>query len=95
MDANERMIAALEANTAAMKDHTAALNNHATALNNQAEEIKHIRRLMERLTEDYKNGGRIGVQEATDRLGKIAMMFRDSADKIEYASKRIADSSRR
>ena len=92
-DLIREQIAAMNANTAAMQDHTRALREHTAALHAEAEAIKNFHRLIDRLTEDYKNGGHIGVKEATDRLGKIAQMFRDSAEKVEYASKRFADSA--
>ena len=97
MNNNEELIreqiAAMNANTAAMQEHARALREHTAALQNEAETIKSFHRLIDRLTENCKSGGHIGVMEATDRLGKIAQMFRESADKIENASKRFSDSS--
>lgn len=89
----EAQIQAMNANTRAMEAYTAALREHTAALNNQAEETKQMRHFLERLTENYSTGGHVGVEETVDSLGRIAQMLHDSADKFEYASKRIADSS--
>lgn len=88
----EAQIRAMEANTHAMEAYTAALREHTAALNNQAEETKKTRRFFERITENYKNGSHTSVTEALDTLGRIVKMFGESSDKVDGASRRIANS---
>ena len=87
MDANERLAAALEAHTQALLENTAALKENTA-------ETKNLNRLIDKLTENYRNGGHVGVLETTEKFEKIGKMVRESADRMEEASKRIANSSR-
>ena len=79
-------IAAMNANTAAMREHTLALQE-------QAETIKNLTNFLKRMTEDYKSGGHIGVCEALSKAKRISDSFTESAQTIDRASKRIADSN--
>lgn len=80
---------AMEEHTTALETHTAALKTHAAAVDRQTEELSKMRYLIERLTEDHKNGGRIGIMDAIRRLEKIANELGSSADKFDRAAKRI------
>lgn len=82
-------IEALRENARAMEEHTAALKTHAAAVDRQTEELSKMRYLIERLTEDRKNGGRIGIIDAIRRLEKIANELGSSTDKFDRAAKRI------
>jgi sugar diacid utilization regulator len=82
----KKHIETLEANTAAMREHTLALQE-------QAEAIKNLTNFLKRMTEDYKSGGHIGVCEALSKAKRISDSFTESAQTIDRASKRIADSN--
>lgn len=91
---NEDMIRALNANTAALHEQADAMNRHSAALAAQTEELKSLRRFLERLTEDYQNGGHIGVMQATNRLERIAKMMIEAGENMDRASKRMTDTRR-
>lgn len=82
----KKYIETLEANTAAMREHTLALQE-------QAEATKNLTNFLKRMTEDYKSGGHIGVCEALSKAKRISDSFTESAQTIDRASKRIADSN--